>query len=73
MATKCEALTTITTNNSKNTHIWHTASIYIMVRERDVFWYITTYTTNEILKWAPQTAHLGQKWAATIFSTSNPF
>ena len=49
-ATRCETLRTVTTNNSKNTHIWHT----------------------EILKWALQTGHLSQKWAATIFSTSEP-
>ena len=40
-----------------------------MVHEKDLFWYIT----NKILKWALQTAHLSQKWAATIFSTSDPF
>ena len=33
----------------------------------------STHITNEILKWAPQTAHLSQKWAARIFSTSDPF
>ena len=45
----------------------------LMFHEKDLFLYITNYIMNEILKWALQTAHLSQKWAATTFSTSNPF
>ena len=70
-STRYETLWKVTTNNSKNTHIC--LNVVWMVHEKDLFWYITTYITNEILKWALQTAPLSQKWAAIIFSISNSF
>ena len=47
-------------------------NVSLKVHVKDLFWYITNYIINEILKWALQTAHLSQKWPATIFSTSKP-
>ena len=72
-ATRCETLRTDTTNNSKkHLNLTYCINITLMVHKKDLFWYITNYIINEVLKWALQTTHLSQKWAATIFFTSEP-
>jgi len=44
-----------------------------MVREKDLFWYITAYIANEILKCALQMAQLGRKRSGMMLSPSDPF
>ena len=51
----------------KHSHLTNCFNVSLMVHEKDLFWYITNYIINEILKWALQTAHLSLKWAATSF------
>ena len=73
-ATSCETLRTVTTDNSKNPHIWHTASMYRWWLMKKIYFDIfQAISYIKILKWAPKIAHLSQKRAHTIFPLLSPF
>ena len=57
----------------KHLNLTYCLNVTLEILEKYLFWYITTHIINEILKWLLQTTHSSQKWAATIFSTSDPF
>ena len=57
----------------KHLNLTYCLNVTLKIHEKYLFWYITTHIINEILKWLLQTTHSSQKWAATIFSTSDPF
>ena len=54
----------------KHWYLTYFLNVSLMVHENDLFWYITSFITYKFLKWAPKIVHLSQKWARTIFSTS---
>ena len=57
----------------KHSHLTFCFNVSLMVNGKDLFWYITNYIINEILKWDLQTAHLSQNWASKFFSTADSF
>ena len=68
-AIRCETLRTGSTINYKNTFDILPQCIINGSWKMSILIYHNV--ANKFLKWAPQLAHLSQKWPRTFFSTSN--